>query len=75
MAKLLYISDNLWRSNEVLQSWGLAAPFISTVLTQPNSRQEIVIELWEELTFEPSTGETAIHGPYRRRSLLVLTVA
>ena len=39
------------------------APFISAVLTQPYSIQEIVIELWAEPTFEASAGETDVHGP------------
>ena len=39
------------------------APFISVVLTQPYSRQEIIIELWVEPTFEASAGEMAVHGP------------
>ena len=38
------------------------APFISAVLTQPYSRQEIVIELWSEPNFEASTGEMAVHA-------------
>ena len=38
-------------------------PFIGAVLTQPYSRQEIVIELWAEPTFEASAGEMAVHGP------------
>ena len=59
MVKLLYISDPLWRSNEALQSWGLP---LSLVL-QLYPRQEIVIELWAEPTFEASVGETAVHGP------------
>ena len=62
MAKLLYNSNILWRSNEALQSWGLP---LSLALSQHSCtrRQEIVIELWAEPTFEASAGETAVHGP------------
>ena len=38
----------------------VTAPFISTVLTQPYSGQDIVIDLWVESTFEASVGETAV---------------
>ena len=63
MAKLLYISDLLWRLNDALQSWGLPLSLALSYIIQPYPRQEIVIELWAEPTFEASAGETAVHDP------------